>query len=80
MIHLTDTKMLNKMNSPRKNAGITLRQGDKIVIGGREMEETGWETRERGEWREFRIKDRERQERGPRRIDGNLQLLGVVVQ
>ena len=40
MIYLTDAKKLNKKEGPSKNILIYLRRGNKIVIGGREREET----------------------------------------
>jgi hypothetical protein len=45
MLHSTDTKKLNKKEGPVKNVRISLRRGNKIVIGGRWREKT---VRERG--------------------------------
>ena len=40
MIYFTDSKKLNKKEGPSKIFLIYLRRGNKIVIGGREREET----------------------------------------
>jgi hypothetical protein len=41
MIHPTDPKKLNKKESPSEDALISLRRGNKIVIGGRGWDGTG---------------------------------------
>jgi hypothetical protein len=43
MVHSTDQKKLNKKEGPRKEAGIALRRGNKIVIRGRWKKGTGKE-------------------------------------
>lgn len=61
MLYSTDPKKPNKMKGPSEEAWISLRRESKIVIGGREREETGWESGGREE--RFRIRCGERQER-----------------
>ena len=41
MLNSTDQKKLNKKEGPSKDARISLRRENKIVIGGRWREETG---------------------------------------
>lgn len=43
MIHSTDPEKLNNKEGPSEDAGIFLRRGNKIVIGGGCREGTGWE-------------------------------------
>jgi hypothetical protein len=59
MLHSTDPKKLNKKEDPIDDASISLRKGDKIVIG-REL--GGRRDREMNRWR-FRIRCGEGQER-----------------
>jgi hypothetical protein len=43
MLHSTDPKKLNKKEGWNEDAWISLRRGNKIVIGGRWREGTWWE-------------------------------------
>jgi hypothetical protein len=63
MIHPIDTKKLNKKECPSRDACITLRRGNKIVIVDRMRRETGGERGGEGKWG-GRIRYNERQERG----------------
>ena len=70
MLHSTDTKKLNKKEGPVKNVRISLRRGNKIVIGGRWREETGWERGWGKEWGGFRIRYGARDRREGQRAGG----------
>jgi hypothetical protein len=62
--HSTDPKKLNKKEDPSEDALISLRRGNKIVIGGRWRERTQWKREWRREWGWFRTEYGERQEGG----------------
>jgi hypothetical protein len=64
MIQLTYHIKLNKKEDQSMDVSILLRQGNKIISGGRGKEEPGRE-RERGRGKKGRIKYGKRQERCP---------------
>jgi hypothetical protein len=55
MIYPTDPKTLNKREGPSKDAWITVRRGNKTVIGGRGRENWVGEGSERGMERRDRV-------------------------
>jgi hypothetical protein len=73
MIQPTDPRKLNNKEGLSKDAQISHRSGNKVVIGGRRWEgtqrERGW-GKEQGE-RVTRIKYGKRQEERSRRVNGN---------
>jgi hypothetical protein len=80
MIHSTDPKKLNKKEGPSENAEISLRRENKIIIGERRREGTGWERAWGGEWRgsgSGMRRDRGKGQRD-RRMNGNILLGGGV--
>ena len=50
MLHSTDTKKLNKKEDPSKEAWVSLRRENKMVLRGRWKEGTGKEEVWRWEW------------------------------
>jgi hypothetical protein len=67
---------LNKREGPQEDTSISLRRGNKIIMGGRGRKRSGWERGQRGEMRN-RISYEvggSRETYRARRIHGNVQL------